>query len=183
MTHWAQAPYAPKIMKQKSLVVLTLVSFFTAQLSFANTAEKKLPVGLEESPEARASEFVMRRFPGERLMPVRIVGGVKSPGTYYVPEGTDLLTILSLSGGLQQNTDSEEIQLSQWQTKKTQTIDLERALSNPVKFNPTLAANDVLFIPEKEPLISANTLTALTVVATVVSVITAGFYIRNETKK
>src|SRR5689334_15916147 len=81
---------------------------------------------LEESgvQETRASEYVMRRYPGERLIPVRIIGGVQHPGTYYLPEGTDLLTAISLSGGLAQNADPEKVRWNQWSSQKFEVLDL-----------------------------------------------------------
>ena len=44
---------------------------------------------------------------------VYIVGEVKSPGVYYVSEGTRLDELISIAGGITQNGDMDKINLSQ----------------------------------------------------------------------
>ena len=130
-----------------------------------------------DGQETRASEYVMRRYPGEKLMPVRILGGVQKPGTYYLPENTDLITAISLSGGLAPNADSESIRWNQWSTRKYQKLDLTEAISHPQEQNPALGANDVLLVEEKSQIISNNTLLILTALSSVVGITVGAIFI------
>ncbi|MGZ3650011.1 MAG: SLBB domain-containing protein [Bdellovibrionota bacterium] len=121
--------------------------------------------------EARASEYVMRRFPGEHLIPVRILSGVRNPGTYYLPEGTDLITAVALSGGLTSTADPEKLHWNQWATQKSATLDLGDAVADPQKQNPKLGANDILMIDESKPWISNNTVLLVSIVTGVLSIV------------
>jgi len=120
--------------------------------------------------EARASEYVMRRFPGEHLIPVRILSGVRNPGTYYLPEGTDLITAVALSGGLTPTANPEKLHWNQWSSQKSAILDLGDAVAEPQKQNPKLGANDVLMIDETKPWISNNTVLLISILTGVLSI-------------
>ncbi len=121
--------------------------------------------------EAHASEFVMRRYPGEHLLPIRILSGVKNPGTYYLPEGTDLITAIALSGGLTNTADPEKLHWNQWNSQKITMIDLNETVAEPQKANPRLGANDVVMIEEEKPWVSNNTILLVTLLTGVLSVV------------
>lgn len=166
-------------MKTRVFVSITLFAF-ASQTGFAASPPKLS--GAEALVEKSASEFVLRRYPGERLVPIRMVGGVSQPGTYYVPVGTDFLSLLSLAGGIAPNSNSSAIQVRQWNNKVSQELDLSEAMENPAKSNPTLEANDIIFVPEQKPLISNNTFLALSVAASVISLVLGSIAIRKETR-
>lgn len=162
---------------------ITLFAFSAQALGASNSALfDTLGAGVKGTGEKSANEFVLRRLPGERLIPVRVVGGVSQPGTYYVPVGTDFLSLMSLAGGLAPNTDSSRIQYRQLGGKDTRELDLKDIMNDPVKANPHLEANDIIFVPEDRPLISNNSLLVLTTVATVLGVVLGGIAIRQATK-
>ncbi len=167
---------------QSWLVSFTLLAFvWQSSLAWAETgARGRVSSVLDEAQETRAAEFVMRRYPGEKLMPVRILGGVQRPGTYYLPEGTDLLTAIALSGGLAPNADSEEIRWNQWSTQKYSTLALEDAMISPKERNPALGANDVLMVEEKTPLLSNNTLLLLTALSSIVGIVVGAVYVSRD---
>jgi hypothetical protein len=118
----------------------------------------------EDQSESRAAEFVMRRFPGEHLVPIRILSGVKNPGTYYLPENSDLLTAIALSGGLTPTADPSRLHWNQWSTQKYTVVDLEDAVAQPLKSNPRLGANDVIMVDETKPWISNNTVLVVSLI-------------------
>ncbi len=150
-----------------------LLSFtiYTVFSSYAGAVTKNRALEEEGITESRASEYVMRRYPGEKLIPIRILGGVKSPGMYYLPEGTDLITALSLSGGLDMYADSSNLTLNQWSSKKVHHFDIADVTAAPEKNNPTLGANDVLFIKPRENDISGNTMLWLTAISSIVGIL------------
>jgi hypothetical protein len=136
----------------------------------------------EINMETHGSEFIMRRYPGEKLVPVRILSGVKSPGTYYLPVGTDFLTLLSLSGGILPSSDTENILLNKWESKTVQEINLEKSLQHPAKYNPILSNNDVLYIPEKSPIVDNNTLVVVGLIGSIIGIIVGGIVITKGLK-
>lgn len=151
-----------------------VICALTVPPAFGNTTAAgrpaTLPEGGEEGSESRGTEYVMRRFPGERLIPVRLLGGVRVPGTYYVPIGMDMVTLISLSGGVESNADTSKIIYSRANGKTTDTLDLRRALEKRAEYNPTFEANDVIYVEPKSPIVSSNTLLMLTVTATLLSI-------------
>lgn len=164
-------------MKKALSSLLILSHFFAINPVLAATTNSK-SFSLEDGQqEMKASEYVMRRYPGERLMPIRILGGVQKPGTYYLPEGTDLITAISLSGGLATNADREKVRWSQWSTQKYETLDLALVMEKPKSFNPALGPNDVLMVEEKSQVIGSNTLLVLGAISSVVGIVIASVYI------
>ena len=115
----------------------------------------------------------MRRYPGEQLIPVRILSGVKNPGTYYLPAGTDLVTAVALSGGLTASADPEKVNWNQWSSKAHLQLSMDDAVKDPVHKNPVMGNNDVLFIEESKPWISNNTVTVITVISSLVGIVLA----------
>lgn len=159
----------------RAFAFFTLFAFTCQSVAFAADEKGVRPprYGFGEDTsqsEMKAAEYVMRRFQGERLMPVRIMGGVNRPGIYYLPEGTDVITAISLSGGLMTTSDPSSVKWNQHATQKYRTLDLGDAIEKPKENNPILGNNDVLLVEERTPWISNNTLTLVTVVASILSV-------------
>lgn len=159
---------------RKIYAYAVLVSLLSQNICFADPKLRNFNPGPNDRPEfnseQKASEYVMRRFPGERLVAVRIVGGVNRPGTYYFPEGMDLLSAISLSGGLIDKADSENIKWSQFATQKNNSLSLAEMMEKPKDLNPILGANDVVFVEEKRPWFSDNSLALLGVVSSIIGI-------------
>jgi len=155
----------------KMFVYSLIVSILTQPFALAQEAKGKAYVpGIasgEAAGERGAAEFVMRRFPGERLIPVRILGGVKSPGTYYFPEGMDLLSAISLSGGIEGTADHEAVRWTQFSSQKDSKLNMEEIMRRPKELNPTLGANDILYVEPKTTWFSNNFLATLSVIVSV----------------
>lgn len=119
--------------------------------------------------EVPAAEFVLRKYPGEKLIPVRILGGVNRPGVYYLPEGTDLLTAISLSSGLTADADLEKVHHAKGDKPGSNELTMQEMFRDPKK-NPVLAANDMLFVEEKQPILSNNTMLLITAISGIVGI-------------
>lgn len=143
-------------------------------------ARDSVSVLKNEGAENLASEYVLRRFSGEKLMPVRILGGVNKPGVYYLPQGTDLLTAISLSGGLSENADPDEVVWNQSSTKKMHTLEISNLMNDPTKENPALGANDLLMVKERQPIVSSNTLLLLTAISSIVGIAVGVTYLSRK---
>lgn len=154
----------------KLFTFILLFAFTSQSMAAPGVRTSAATLGISEATEQGASEFVVRRYPGERLIPVRILGGVTKPGTYYFPEGVDLLSAISLSGGLVENADASSVMWTKFSTQQYQTLDLANAMKKPKDLNPALGANDVLFIDSKTSLISNNTILLLSVISSLVGI-------------
>jgi len=163
---------------KKSSAAITLISYiFTGIIFSAPAAEAGVPLAAEkkaskfslvdDSAETRGTEYVMRQYPGEKLMAIRILAGVRLPGIYYVPEGTDLLTAVAISGGLLATADATKVRWNHWATQEHQILNLEDTVAEPKSRNPALGANDVVMIDEVKPWISNNTVLLVSIIASV----------------
>lgn len=129
-----------------------------------------------------AAEFVFQPYPGAVLMPVYVWGAVGKSGIYRVPIHTNLVTLLSLAGGPTEGAKLDELSIRRFSVgnqHKVLMIDTEKLLtSDSPQSIPTLEANDVIYMPKTEPLISNNTMQVVTIVGLVLSAITSVLIIR-----
>lgn len=92
---------------------------------------------------------------------VVVIGGVKNPGVYLVPEGTTLVEVVALTGGTQAESNLENFKLIRTKNKnpelKSDTVliinydeffDKEKSISIS-KSNPILRPGDIIAFPIK----------------------------------
>ena len=143
-------------------IVYTLV-MLTAQGSFAQNRRAV------SNPDSRSvSEFFFSRTGNEILTPIRILGGVASPGIYHIPRETDLATLISLSGGVLNDADISKLRFTP-RGEKTREIDLYGHIGTSQEIK--LVGGEIIYIPKKEGYISNENATTLTVL---VSILTLG---------
>jgi hypothetical protein len=156
----------------KYLASLLMVCFLSTQ---TYAAEGMGAFGNEEhAPEGHASEFVYRNDPDEILIPIYLLGAVSRPGLYHVPARTDLISLLTLSGGPNNEAELEHVQIRRALPDKkfhVSDVDFTKVVSEPLTPTPTLVSNDVVYIPTKQPFLSNNTIVVVGVAATVATVI------------
>lgn len=97
--------------------------------------------------------------PGKVNIEVTVLGGVKYPGRYLVPEGTHVIGLLSLSGNVLQEETADNIRLirttqqsgklsdSNIITLNYREIFKDEKLKSINKPNPLLVHGDILVIP------------------------------------
>lgn len=126
------------------------------------------------------SYYTIKEFPNQKLIPVRLVGGVNRPGYYQVPENTTLLTLLSYSGGAAMQADLTNVTLWKNEKKVSEDINVMKLMRDPTRTEPALAANDIVFIQEKQTLFSPNTLTTITVLSSLTAIILTSLVINDR---
>jgi len=129
------------------------------------------------------SYYTIKEFPNQKLIPVRLVGGVNRPGYYQIPENTTLLTLLSYSGGANVSSDLKNVTLWRNEKKVSEDIDVMKLMRRPNAAEPLLGANDVVFIQEKQSLFSPNTLTTITVLSSVAALVLTSLLISDRLKE
>ena len=128
------------------------------------------------------SYYTIKEFPNQKLVPIRLVGGVNRPGYYLVPENTSLLTLLSYSGGASTSSDLKSV--THWRNEKkvSQDINVLKLMREPNGSEPVVGANDIVFIQEKQNLFSPNTLTTITVLSSITAIILTSLVISDRLK-
>lgn len=97
--------------------------------------------------------------PSKVNIEVRVLGGVRNPGIYLVPEGTSVIDLLSLSGNVLQQETADNIKLIRTNplsgrlsdgniiTLNYSEIFEDSKLKSIHKSNPELTAGDILVVP------------------------------------
>lgn len=97
--------------------------------------------------------------PGKINIEVNVLGGVKFPGRYLVPQGTNVIEILSLSGNVIDEETADYIRLirssqqngklsdSNIITLNYKNLFLDEKLKSVNKLNPILSHGDILVVP------------------------------------
>jgi|GEM_PF-3095112 len=120
--------------------------FFTSQL-LSHPAFAQLPSlgGVQQmSPGA---EYFAGRVEGKSLIKVNLVGGVRSPGVYYIPVDTNLAELLAYAGGTVEGAALDNIRVrsllgGKWEFR---SYDFVRLSEEPLGF-PTVRQGDIIQI-------------------------------------
>ena len=153
--------------------------------------------------DTRVGEFETKKIgqnyfnysdPDKVNIEVIVLGGVKSPGKYLVPEGTTFLDIMSLTGGLIIDRIEDNIKFIRPSEKtgkfkddkvillKYADLFKDDAVSVVNKINPVLQPGDVIAVPIKPELTTWETVKdVLYVVTPLVSILTLVVTILNYT--
>lgn len=118
---------------------------FSHLIGFRATAQLPSLGGVQQmSPGA---EYFAGRVEGKSLIKVNLVGGVRSPGVYYIPEETNLAELLAYAGGAVEGAALDNIRVrsllgGKWEFK---SYDFVRLSEEPVGF-PTIRQGDIIQI-------------------------------------
>lgn len=166
-------------MKSRVIIFIILMSY----LPQAGLAEIKVDYGKEQGGTS-AAEIVYRNDPEEVLIPIYLMGAVGKTGLFHVPPRTDLVTLLTLAGGPGLSSNLREvIHRRQMPTVSVSEVDVMAMLTNPELKSPMLKANDVVFIPSKEPIISSDTMLVMGFISGITGLILTGLLLSNLGKK
>jgi|GEM_PF-1698502 len=167
----------PNISFGKAVSWLLLVSLLLPPRAIARAATKsdsEASFGQEVMGiNGGVSEFYFRQDKDDVLIPVFVLGAVGKPGLYHVPVKSDLVTLLSIAGGLSENADHDSILLRDNRKKDPERLSMEDLVSESSTRNRQFLGNEILYVEKSEPIISNNTMLALGFVTTLISVVLA----------
>ena len=143
--------------------------------------------GLRAQVDTRVGEFETKKIgqnyfnysdPDKVNIEVIVLGGVKSPGKYLVPEGTTFLDIMSLTGGLINDRIGDNIKFIRPNEKtgkfkddkvillKYADLFKDDAVSVVNKVNPILQPGDVIAVPIKPEMTTWETIKDISFILT-----------------
>lgn len=177
--------------------VATLVFLQAAMLQAQVTPRMNSDILDFKGPQQTA-EYIFKNSPRDVLITVQLFGSVARPGIYYVPEDTDLMKLLTLSGGVLNTTELEEIVVRKsdarsWHglnlrfvDKKNDSVyrvDVDSLLKESPNLKPLrMSHQDFVYVPTKEPFISANTSRIITIGSIVLSAVLTVLLIEKNAK-
>lgn len=157
-----------------AVAVLTITSLtFHATFSFGNDAQKTFAGLSDRSALPLASEFYLSHVEGEILIPINVIGAVNRPGLYYAPKNTDIYRILAAVGGFRPDADLSRVVIKRRAAdlESVIEIDLEDYLRQPQSDRIILVAEDVLHVEAIEPIVSQNSISLMSIAASILSIL------------
>lgn len=149
---------------------ITLISLqLTFGFNFAQAQTASSSAFLEYKESQGPADYIIKRYPNQKLMPARLVSGVSRPGFYQIPENTSLLSLVSYSGGFTQNADLEEIVIWRQASKQSFEINMKDHITDPNGVDPVVMPNDIIYIKEKPRI--EDTVTLVAVISTSIAAI------------
>lgn len=154
-----------------------LILFLIIVLTSSAIAQNDKRVGEFESKKAGVNYFNYSD-PDKINIEVIVLGGVKAPGKYLVPEGSTFLDVISLTGGLINDRIGDNIKFIRAQEKsgkfKDDKIELLRyadlfkddSIGMVNKYNPILMAGDVIAVPIKPEMTTWEVIKDILIVST-----------------
>ena len=135
-------------------------------------AESDINVDKEILPTG--SEYLLRNYPDEPLLTIQVLGGVTKPGIYHIPKKTDVVTLLSLTGGVFPTADLKNIVLRRHKTKQIVQVDLDKVIRDTNNMPIKLGNGDVILVNMKEEPISPGTVKVVTFISLIMGVVAVG---------
>ena len=130
-------------------LILYLISFEFSVISLAQN---------EDEPPSQnyqtASQYYLERGTESKLMmKVNVWGAVQKPGSQYVPDGTDLVSVLSAAGGPIEGAKLSKVRLVRNfdGEKRNEVINLSRCLKKgEITLLPEIKPGDTIIVPKSK---------------------------------
>jgi hypothetical protein len=183
---------------------MNLLMAFIFALSFTLSpmlghAQKFSPEVLEFKGPQQTAEYVFRNTPKDVLISVQLFGSVARPGLYYVPDDTDLMKLLTLSGGTLNSTELEEVIVRKGDQKawnslqfssiekrneSTYQVDVDKLLRDETAVKPLkMNHQDFVYVPQKAPWISNDMSRVITLGSVILSAVLTSYYIQGQRER
>ncbi|MES3038098.1 MAG: hypothetical protein V4736_09350 [Bdellovibrionota bacterium] len=153
--------------------------------------------GIDIKAPQQTAEYIFRNTPRDNLIAIQLFGSVERPGLYYVPEDTDLMKLLILSGGVLNSAEMEEIivrksgkswlglEMKYIEQKSPQTyeVNVDSLLREAPALRPLrLEHQDFVYVPQKTSMISNDVSKVVTIGSVLLTAILTGLLINERSK-
>ncbi len=153
-------------MRKKVCFVVLLCVTFAQSVSeaqvFGTTPQGETP----QSPSSAPSAYFFGQGQGI-LIDVNLWGQVRSPGKYYVPYNTDLVSLLSIAGGPAPTAKLDDIRIVRYAradsavVEKVVRVDIDKFIETGEQNFPALLRGDTVIVPGG-PISVLNTIITVT---------------------
>lgn len=178
--------------------LIALLVFAQGALAQAQNSARMNTEILEFKGPQQTAEYIFKNSPRDVLITVQLFGSVARPGIYYVPEDTDLMKLLTLSGGVLNSSEMEDIVVRKGDSRswhglnlrfvdKTQDsvyrVDVDSLLKETPNLKPLrMNHQDFVYVPTKEPFISANASKMITIGSVLLTAVLTVLLIEKNSK-
>jgi hypothetical protein len=128
-------------------------SFLAGQSSSASTFGQEV-----QGLNGGVTEYFYRRDKDDVLVPVFMLGEVGKPGLYHVPLKSELITLLSIAGGLSPDADHDRIFVRDSRQESPTKIEMSELVGDSRGKTRQFLGNEVIYVEKSEPWISNNTM-------------------------
>lgn len=169
------------LMKQLT-ALCTVISFGASTLQASDLDGMKKGSGTFFTERQKAAEYYLEHVEGEFLIPINVVGAVGRPGLYHTPKNTDIYRLIAAAGGFNEKADLTKVTIKRRSAtlESIIVINLEESLQTQESRRIVLESEDVVHIAIKEPFVSQDTLSLLTITASILSIILTTLIIRDR---
>ncbi len=120
----------------------------------------------------------MGDLPKTVLMRVQLIGAVSHSGLFNIPKGTDLLTLITTAGGINNSADGKVfVKRKSGNGYSIAKYTLENLIREDERQTPELRSDDIIYVPYSTPPISDSTFKILSLITTLCSLTLTGFLI------
>lgn len=184
------------ILSRASHIALALLTALNLTPAYGQKMNSDV---LEFKGPQQTAEYIFKNSPRDVLITVQLFGSVARPGIYYVPEDTDLMKLLTLSGGVMNTTELEEIIVRKGDNRSwhglnlkfvertqenTYQVDVDRLLRESPTMKPLrMSHQDFVYVPQKSPFISNDMSRAITIGSIVLSAVLTVLLIDNNVRR
>ncbi len=160
----------------RRLLSIGISIFLVSAQAFAQSSSY---LGIQKFSQARGAEYVSGNQPGTVLMKVNLWGAVNRPGIHHIPVKTDLMSLVSYAGGPKNDALLDDVTIKReiGNTRKLIKVDVEELIQGVSHHHVELAPNDIIVIPQDEPLVDKDTLAVVTMISVIMSTILAAAFI------
>ncbi len=139
-------------MKRIFYVLFILMFISTVYGQESVRRQSKTTGRYTDSPSA--SRYILSTTSDALLMTVKVWGEVKKPGLYDIPIGTDLIELISSTGGPTANAKLSKVKIIHASDKNNEsyvsTVDIKKFLNTgDSQFIPGIKPNDTIIVPIK----------------------------------
>lgn len=167
---------------KKPCSLLLAFSFFLHSLPVSAAT----PLDLERSFSGQSvgqAEYFNSNKDKRMMIQVNILSGVARPGIHQVPDNVNLMDALALAGGLTSEADYEKVFVKRRAADKasynTVQYDLQELIDDRKQGFPLLQNQDTILI-DARPKTDQKLLTALTIIASMVGIVSGVVLIKNS---
>ncbi len=159
-----------KLIRSLCTIICTSSLLFCSNIAFAQLDSSSFESELKVNP-GRPAEYIYQSYGDQELISIRVLGSIENAGLYHIPKGMQLTTLLSLAGGTKRDADLEKVFISNEgkQGAKTTKFNMSEALEEGHTQMYQLQSNDVVFIKDREPIISNDTWKAISILSVILT--------------